>query len=402
MIDTPFKLPCGAVLKNRIAKAALTERLAKSDHLPNAYHTTLYKHWASHEAGMLLSGNILVDKRYLESTGNVVVEKNTSPEPFRKWTKEVLDYGNHFWAQLSHAGRQSSIFSTRNPVSASDVRLNKMGLFAKPTALSESGVEDVIERFTYGAKFSKEVGFTGVQFHAAHGYLISQFLSPTTNKRSDQWGGSIENRSRLLFRIIELSRKELGSSYPISVKLNSADFQKGGFDEKDSRFVIKGLEERGIDLLEISGGTYEKSAMFGIGLKESTLRREAYFIDFAKDLKKECSLPLMVTGGFRSLDFCNEALKQGELDIIGFGRPFLIQEDFPQGFLKKSNIKVDDPELKILDKNNADAAEAGYYDLQIKKLSKGKGLDHSYSGIRLATQIGVSEMRQGFKNWMFG
>jgi len=263
MISSAFQLPCGAKLNNRIAKAALTERLAKSDHLPNNSHFQLYDHWAKNGAGMLLSGNILIDKRYLESTGNVVIEKGTPTEQFKIWTNKVLDHGNHFWAQLSHAGRQSSIFSTRHPVSASNVRLNKMGLFAKPTALSESGVEDVINRFIHGAKFCQNVGFTGVQFHAAHGYLISQFLSPTTNKRNDKWGGSIDNRSRLLFSIIDRARKELGNSFPVSVKLNSADFQKGGFDEKDSKFVIKGLEERGIDLLEISGGTYEKSAMFG-------------------------------------------------------------------------------------------------------------------------------------------
>ena len=401
MINTPFTLPCGAILANRVAKAALTERLAKSNHLPNALHQTLYDHWADYGAGLLISGNILVDKRYLESTGNIVIEHYTKEEPFKKWIAAITQKGNHFWAQLSHAGRQSSIFSTRKPVSASDIQLKKMGLFAKPKALSGEGIEDVIQRFVFAASFCQRVGFTGVQFHAAHGYLISQFLSPKTNKRTDEWGGTIENRARLLFDVIDKTRKEVGNDYPISVKLNSADFQRGGFNEEDSKYVIKGLEERGIDLLEISGGTYEKSAMFGEGLKQSTKRREAYFIDFAKEVKGICNTPIMVTGGFRSLDFCNDALKNGELDIVGFGRPFLIREDFPMGFIEGKYQKVNDPKISILDKNNADAAEAGFYDLQIKNLAKNKGLDHNYSGLRLAGHIGLLEMRQGLRNWLF-
>ncbi|MDG2450495.1 MAG: hypothetical protein P8M34_12675, partial [Saprospiraceae bacterium] len=201
---------------------------------------------------------------------------------------------------------------------------------------------------------------------------------------------------------VEKARKKLGTNFPISVKLNSADFMKGGYDQNDAKIVIKGLEERGLDLVEISGGTYEQTALFGYGLKESTQRREAYFIDFAKEMKTEYKIPLMVTGGFRSLDFCNEVLTNEELDIIGFGRPFLIKEDFPSGFINGSDSIIPDPYFEVLDKNNPDNAEAGFYDLQIKNLAKGKGLNHEYSGLRLATHIGISEMKQGLKNWIFG
>lgn len=402
-LNSSFQLPCGATLNNRIAKAALTERIAKADRLPNERHFNLYEHWARNGAGMLLTGNIQVDKRYLESTGNVVVEKNTPIEAFQTWTQKVNRYGNHFWAQISHAGRQSSRFSTLRPVSASNVQLKKMGLFAKPVPLTESGIEDVIERFVFTADFCKRAGFTGVQFHAAHGYLLSQFLSPKTNIRDDQWGGSVENRARILFEIVERTRKVVGTGFPISVKLNSADFQRGGFNEEDSKFVIKALEERGVDLLEISGGTYEMSAMLlGVEKRESTKQREAYFLDFAKEIRKDCKMPLMVTGGFRTLEVCEEALTNDELDIVGFGRPFLLTSSFPKEFLNGSAKKIDPPSFKILDKNNADAAEAGFYDLQIKRLADGKPLKFDYSSVKIATHIPRIEMSMGIRNWMFG
>ncbi|MEO1653184.1 MAG: NADH:flavin oxidoreductase/NADH oxidase family protein, partial [Bacteroidota bacterium] len=328
-LNQPLSLPSGAILPNRIAKAALTERLAGANHLPNEKHCTLYEQWAKYGAGMLLSGNIMVDKRYLESTGNIVVEKNTAPEPFQKWTKKVLAQGNHFWAQISHAGRQSTILATRKSVSASDVQLKKMGLFGRPVPLSASGIEEVIQRFVHAMEFCQKVGFTGVQLHGAHGYLINQFLSPRTNKRKDQWGGTIENRARLLLEIVDRGRKVLGQDFPLSIKLNSADFQRGGFDENDSKYVIKALENRGIDLLEISGGTYETTAMFGMGLKESTRQREAYFLAFAQEIRQDCQIPLMVTGGFRTRAFAEEALGKDELDVIGFGRPFIVDPAFP-------------------------------------------------------------------------
>ncbi len=397
-ILSPFTLPSGAVLSNRIAKAALTERLAKSNHLPNELHQRLYRHWASHGASLLLTGNILVDKRYLESTGNIVIQHDTEKEAFRRWVGDVVSYDIHFWAQLSHAGRQSNRFASWRPVSASDVQLEKMMLFGKPIPLTESGIEEVIARFVHAARFSKEVGFTGVQFHAAHGYLISQFLSPRTNKRQDQWGGSIENRARILLEIVVRTRKLLGSSFPISVKLNSADFLRGGFDVEDATYVILELEKRGIDLLEISGGTYERSAMMGVGMKESTRSREAYFLDFAKQLRSKSEIALMVTGGFRTLSVCNEALNQDELDVIGFGRPFLQDDHFPQGFIDGTLDRVIEPKINILDSNNADAAEAGYYDIQLDRLAHGLPLATHISGLRSALRIPLHELKRGIRN----
>lgn len=398
-INQPFTLPCGEVLKNRMAKAALTERLADPSHLPNELHLKLYETWAKGGAGMLLSGNIMIDERYMESSGNISAHHLSPEEPFKKWTKTVTDYGNHFWAQLNHPGRQATIFSTLKPVSASDVQLKKNGLFAKPRPLTELEIEEVIKRFVQTAAFCRRVGFTGVQFHAAHGYLFNQFLSPRTNKRTDQWGGSIQNRARLLLSVVKQTRKSVGHEFPLSVKLNSADFQRGGFDESDALFVIKELEKLGIDLLEISGGTYEEVTFFTQkNLKQSTKEREAYFLDFAKEVRKESTIPLMVTGGFRSFEFCNNVLNNKELDVIGFGRPFLLHNDFAAGFLNGSLKKVEDPNIKSPLASYYDIAVSGFYDYQIEQLARGEKVDISYKGWKGIGRITRKELWKGVKN----
>ncbi len=398
-VNMPFTLPCGEILNNRIAKAALTERLADTSHLPNSKHLQLYETWAKGGAGILLSGNIMIDERYLEAAGNVVAHPLSPEAPFKQWTKKVLDYGNHFWAQLNHAGRQATIFSTLQPVSASDVKLKKMGLFAKPRPLKASEIEEIIQRFVNATVFCRRVGFSGVQFHAAHGYLLNQFLSPRTNKRTDQWGGSLDNRARLLLTIVEQSRKALGQEFPLSVKLNSADFQRGGFDEADALWVIKELEKRGLDLLEISGGTYENVTFFTKdNLKQSTKEREAYFLDFAQQVRKKSALPLMVTGGFRTLNFCNKVLANNELDIIGFGRPFLLDDRFPVGFLDGTLQKVEEPEIKAPLAAYFDMAVAGFYDYQIERIAKGKKINLNYSGLQGVMRMTKNELWKGIKN----
>jgi 2,4-dienoyl-CoA reductase-like NADH-dependent reductase (Old Yellow Enzyme family) len=197
--------------------------------------------------------------------------------------------------------------------------------------LTEDEIKDLIQRFAIAAKAAKDAGFTGVQIHAAHGYLISQFLSPRSNQREDEWGGSLENRARFLMESVRAVRKAVGKAFPVSVKLNSADFQRGGFAFEESLQVARWLEAEGLDLLEISGGSYEQPRMMDLdGMEEvedqkvpaSTAAREAYFVDFAKAMKAELkTLPLMVTGGFRTRAAMDHALATGGADLIGLGRP---------------------------------------------------------------------------------
>ena len=346
IFNKTISLPCGAVLSNRFAKAAMTEGLAGRLGVPGEELCRLYEIWSDGGAGMLLSGNIMVDRHHLERPGNVVIDRPPDLEmhqALKRWASSATRKGNHFWAQISHAGRQTQKMVNAKPKAPSAVKLALPGgQFGEPVELNCGEIEDIISRFGICAAAVKEAGFTGVQVHAAHGYLLSQFLSPRSNRRTDEFGGALANRARPLLAIIEEIRSTVGPDYPISVKLNSADFQKGGFAFEDSLQVAKWLEAASVDLIEISGGTYEQPKLLGIdGMEEeenqniqaSTLMREAYFVDFAVAMRKELKIPLMVTGGFRQSIAMKQAIESGGADVIGLGRPMCVMTDAPNQLL---------------------------------------------------------------------
>ena len=324
----------------------MTEGLAGRLGVPGEELCRLYKIWSDGGAGMLLSGNIMVDRHHLERPGNVVIDRPPDLEmrqALKRWASSATRKGNHFWAQISHAGRQTQKMVNAKPKAPSAVKLALPGgQFGEPVELNYGEIEDIISRFGICAAAVKEAGFTGVQVHAAHGYLLSQFLSPRSNRRTDEFGGALANRARPLLAIIEEIRSTVGPDYPISVKLNSADFQKGGFAFEDSLQVAQWLEAASVDLIEISGGTYEQPKLLGIdGMEEeenqnipaSTLMREAYFVDFAMAMRKELKIPLMVTGGFRQSIAMKQAIESGGADVIGLGRPMCVMTDAPNQLL---------------------------------------------------------------------
>ncbi len=346
MLGSPLNLPCGAVLRNRLAKAAMTEGLADIQGRPTPELERLYGVWSDGGAGLLLSGNILIDADHLERPGNVVIDSQPDEEmtaALKRWTTTAKRGGNHFWAQISHAGRQTMKAVNPHPKAPSAVKLGLPGgQFGMPVALSEEEILSLIGRFGQAARVCQETGFTGVQIHAAHGYLISQFLSPRSNQRDDRWGGTLENRARFLLFAVNTVRQLVGADFPVAVKLNSADFQLGGFAFEDSLQVARWLQDAGVDLIEISGGTYEQPKLLGVeGLEpeepqavaESTLQREAYFVDFAKAMKTELNIPLMLTGGFRTRSAMEQAIKSGAADVIGLGRPMCTLTDAPKRLL---------------------------------------------------------------------
>ncbi len=334
MIEQPLTLPCGASLPNRLCKAAMTEGLADPLGQATPALTQLYGLWSDGGAGLLLSGNVQIDGDHLERPGNVIIDSEPGEEAMsalRRWAEAGTRGGNHFWAQISHAGRQCQKMVNPHPKAPSAVKLGLPGgQFGEPVAMSEADIEAVIAGFARCARVLKNAGFTGVQLHAAHGYLLSQFLSPRSNQREDQWGGTLENRARALLESVRAVRDAVGPSFPVGVKLNSADFQRGGFDFEESLQVAKWLEAESVDLLEISGGTYEQPRLLNVdgiepvedqSVKASTKAREAYFVDFAQAMRKELTMPLMVTGGLRRLDAMEDALASGSADVVGIGRP---------------------------------------------------------------------------------
>ncbi len=346
MIEQTLTLPCGVVLKNRLCKAAMTEGLAGADGVPGTALNRLYSLWSEGGAGLLLSGNVQIDRDHLERPGNVVVDgepDDTTKAALSAWARAGTRAGNHFWAQLSHAGRQCQKIINPNPKAPSAIKLGLPGgQFGEPVAMTEADIEAVITGFARCARILKDAGFTGVQLHSAHGYLLSQFLSPRSNQRDDRWGGDLENRARLLMASVAAVRTAVGPDFPIGVKLNSADFQRGGFDFTESLQVAKWLEAAGVDLLEISGGTYEQPRLLNVAgiepvedqaIAQSTRSREAYFVDFAQAMRQELNMPLMVTGGLRRRDAMEDALESGSADVIGIGRPMCVMTDAPKRLL---------------------------------------------------------------------
>ncbi len=345
-ISDTLRLPCGAVLPNRICKAAMTEGLADPRNHATARHETLYRRWSEGGAGLLLTGNVQVDRRYLERPGNVAIERELADEGragLKAFAQAATANGNHVWMQLSHAGRQTPRRVTKVPVAPSAVRLKlPKSEFGDPRALEVHEIKDVIGRFAFAAGEAKRTGFTGVQIHSAHGYLLSEFLSPRVNQRTDEWGGSLENRARLLLEVIAAVRGDVGPDFPIAVKLNSSDFQKGGFTNEECLQVVDWLNATSLDLLEISGGSYEQPKLMDTAgvepvydepVRESTRAREAYFMDYAVRIRQVARMPLMVTGGFRTVQGMNEALGAGELDMVGIGRPLCVEPDLPRRML---------------------------------------------------------------------
>jgi 2,4-dienoyl-CoA reductase-like NADH-dependent reductase (Old Yellow Enzyme family) len=343
-LGTPLRLPCGVTLSNRIGKAAMTEGLASPRLQPTERHERLYETWSDGGAAVHVTGNVMVDRRCLERPGNVAIEPDDphlDRAAFERWAAAGTRAGNQLWMQLSHAGRQTPRYVTAHGLAPSDSSLAiPGGMFGSARALVESEIPNIIERFANASRVALETGFTGVEIHAAHGYLISEFLSPRVNRRTDRWGGTLENRARLLLEVVRAVRARVGPSFPVAVKLNSADFQRGGFEHEDCLRVVEWLGQEGIDLLEISGGTYEQPQMFAregieprFDKRESTRAREAYFLEYAESVHGVTTLPLMVTGGFRSRAAMDAALSAGTVDVIGIARPLCVETDLPRRLL---------------------------------------------------------------------
>ena len=344
-LDQPFTLNNGMVIKNRIVKAALSEVIADPQGNPDQRLINLYQRWGDGDIGLMISGNIMVDRRNIGESNNVVLDRLSDLSVFKKWTaaakKKHTDI--QFWAQLNHPGKQTPNFLTWAPVAPSAIPL-KAGLragFNKPRALSGSEIENIINQFATSAELAKQVGFTGVQVHGAHGYLVSQFLSPLHNQRQDQWGGSLENRMRFLMQINRAIRNKVGDDFAVSIKLNSADFQKDGFSEEDYLGVVQALADAGINLLEISGGSYESQTMTGQHAKPSTQQREAYFIDYAEKVRQRVNVPILLTGGFRSAQGMLFALNGGATDLVGIGRAFCVYPDLAHQLIQNPMHRIE-------------------------------------------------------------
>jgi len=379
-LAAPLTLPCGATLPNRLAKAATSEHLADRHGAPTRQLVNAYRALASSGAGLLISGNVMIDGSALEAPRNVVIEDDRHHEQLRRWASATEGTSTKFILQLSHPGRQTMRGSAlpgrdQDVVAPSAVPLAVGGkrVFREPRALTDSEITGIIGRFADAARVAADAGFDGVEVHAAHGYLINQFLSPLVNRRPDRWGGSLDNRMRLLLDTVRAVRAATSDRFLIAVKLNSADFQRGGFDAGDSVTVARALAANGIDLLEISGGTYEHAAMVGgAPQRESTRAREAYFAEFAEQLARDISVPVMLTGGFRTRRAMNDAIDGGAVDVIGLARPITCEPDLPRRLLAGTADKSLAVPKTIGHKDIDGLLNSAWHQQQLARLGRGR------------------------------
>lgn len=385
-IASSFRLPNGSILSNRIVKSAMSENMGTYSHAPTPTLINVYKQWAKGSPGLLITGNVMIDRNALGEPKNVVVEDYTHFDQLKTWAAVVKGTGVHLWPQLNHPGRQAFASINRKIVAPSAVPL-KMGgaskMFALASPLMEEEIWTIVKRFGTAARIVKEAGFTGVQIHGAHGYLVSQFLSPLSNIRTDKWGGSLENRMRFVIEVYREIRTQVGPDFPIGIKINSADFQRGGFQEEESMEVIGMLSTLGIDMIEISGGTYEKPAMVKGTRKQSTIAREAYFMEYIHKARKITDKPLLLTGGFRTVAVMEQALEKGALDLVGLARPFCLYPYLANDIIQKKQTRFEVPipriGIDLLDRMGG--VELPWYELQIQRIGKGKNPRPQLAGI---------------------
>ncbi|KAL4807986.1 hypothetical protein BDV18DRAFT_134085 [Aspergillus unguis] len=405
-IKEPLKLPCGLVLPNRLVKAAMAEGMADKGYLPGERIFKAYSEWAKGGWGGILTGNIQVDVRHLGGYGDLATrghqEESQSLDAWKQYANACQQHGTPAIPQICHPGRQSprgagerGLFG--KPIAPSEVPLYigsgltasvvREIVFGTPKAMSRSDIDLVISQFVNCARILAQCGFSGIEIHAAHGYLLSQFLSPQSNRRQDDYGGSPERRARIVLDIIKQIRSAVPAGFCVGVKLNSADYNASDFE--DTMTQIQLFHDAGVDFVEISGGSYEDPTMMGRGVRDETAKsqrtesREAFFLEFAAETRKRFpNLVLMLTGGFRTRNGINAALKGGVCDLVGIGRPAVLRPDFAQLIMDDSYSdqeagvvfpKVPVPFLaRLLQiKMLGGGAETQYFRAQIQRIAAG-------------------------------
>lgn len=401
---SPLTLPNGSVLPNRVAKAAMEENMAEDGQLPGTGLCELYRHWSAGGSGLLISGNVMVDHRALTGPGAVVLERDTPLAPFKRWAEAGKQNGARFWLQISHPGRQVFANMGGKVWAPSAVPLN-MGkhskLFGQPQEMTEEEIRETIRRFADTAQRAEEAGFDGVEVHAAHGYLLAQFLSPLANHRQDAWGGTLENRARFLLEVVRAIRAVVKPSFALGIKINSADFQRGGFDAADAQQVARWLNELPVDLLEISGGTYESPAMQGQTADHRTLAREAYFLDFARDIAGVAQMPVMTTGGIRRREVAETVLAQG-VALAGIATALALVPDLPAQWRAGKSPAAGQRTANWRDKTLTALATMAQVRRQLQRMGRGQSpaLDESPLWALLCDRWRLTGLTKRYRRWL--
>ncbi|KAH7131304.1 hypothetical protein EDB81DRAFT_660884 [Dactylonectria macrodidyma] len=408
----PLTLPCGLTLPNRLVKAALAEQMADSQQLPNtAQYGRTYGAWADGGWGMVITGNVQIDERYLGAPYDAAIDSTTSMSEdkvvaaYKSLASVCRRAGTPTIVQINHPGRQSPLGAGKRrlwskTLAPSAIPLN-MGpdlisrlvsglVFGTPKEMAVTEIEDVVHRFANAARITALAGFDGIEIHAAHGYLLAQFLSARSNHRTDAYGGSPAARAKIVVDIIKAVRAVVPKTFCIGLKLNSVDHQTSGGGSSEMEDCLQQTEliaATGLDFLEVSGGSYENPLMFtGINSAPTqsarTAARESFFLDFAKEIRARLpNMALMVTGGFQTRQGMEVALEEA-CDMVGIGRPSVLNPSLPANIILNNEVQQADAKMfrkrvptpwllkKIAPKSIGAGVESVWYNNEMKKMGK--------------------------------
>lgn len=359
-LTQPLTLPCGAVLKNRIAKSAMSDSLGDGAGNPTNDQVRLYDRWAKGGLALSIIGEVQGTPHFAEKPGNLILNNYSDRERFEHLAKVGATNNALLWPQLGHAGAMADA-SISTPKGPSELDLP--GLTCGAMSLDQ--IHALPAEFARTATLAKQLGFGGVELHAAHGFLLNQFLSPLFNQRGDAYGGSLQNRMRLMLEVINALRSAVGPQYPIGIKLNATDQLEGGFAEDESLEVVAALDKSEIDLIDISGGTYFP----GAASSSDRAGPGPYFLEFADRARKKTDIPLMVTGGFKTLAQAEMAVTQGQADVVGLARALVVDPELPSYWLSGQRGEPQFPRFN----NPPEGGVTAWYTMQITQNAKGEG-----------------------------
>jgi 2,4-dienoyl-CoA reductase-like NADH-dependent reductase (Old Yellow Enzyme family) len=313
-------------LRNRLIRSATAEMIADEDGRPLPRLAPLYASLARGGVGLVITGHMFVHPSGKAHPGMTGIHDDDVLDALAALADAVHEEGGAIAAQINHAGRQARAGLVEGPLAPSDTPETPQQAGARQ--MTEAEIETMITAYASAARRAQRAGFDAVQIHAAHGYLVSQFLSPLANQRSDAWGGTLENRSRFLRRIGTAVREEVGAEFPILVKLGVRDESDAGLTLEESARIIRQLSLWGVDAVEISGGIAE-SGSFTIAAGVSPGVHEAYFRPWAREIQSAADLPILLVGGMRSLATMEDVLRSGDAQFISMCRPLICDPDFP-------------------------------------------------------------------------
>jgi 2,4-dienoyl-CoA reductase-like NADH-dependent reductase (Old Yellow Enzyme family) len=313
-------------LQNRLVRSATWEGMCDKDGRPTEKLINYYRDLAKGGVGLIMTGYTFVRSEGKQMPGKMGIHTDDFADEMMAMTKAVHDEGGKICIQLVHAGGQTdSRNAGRQPLAPSAVQVEQFP--EVPQELSKDDISEIVTAFGDAAKRAKSYDFDAVQLHGAHGYLINQFLSPHINKRTDEYGGSIENRCRFLMEVYRKVREAVGKDYPVMIKLTGTDFLDGGLSNKEAVFAAKQLSDEGVDAIEVSGGTPASGDQSPARTKINRQEKEAYNLEIAKNIKKAVNCPVMVVGGFRSYEIADKAINDDGMDYISMARPFIREPD---------------------------------------------------------------------------